>query len=435
MGNKIFKPRLSNPGATEPLYSHTHAPLFDCCGDNDLMSLTVAGASPFLDWLGWQKTDVYRLVREYLLFTRAKATAAGSGVATAGWLCDPCADPNGIETEFCELEIEDFARLRRKGPVRDRTKTSLNYCENSPRYRIDGLQITDDFEYDMVRATEVIIQDLAGLIVPGDADTCGQFDGLEHIVKHGYDCCTLDSILIDWEGSDMYESVGAHWNDSDIPDDTSFVSLLMALVRRIRQRIRMVPSLSGRSLMTGDMVLVMPDSFIPCLLDAYTCWSVCPTIWDFWANDDARAFRAGLNGGMFGAGQITIEGLVIPIMPFDYGLINHQNEFDCYLLTRGVGNRRWLYGQYNDLSKAAAAPADSQGEFLATDGGRLLTWGTGDHTCSERIVEMQPRLVCEAPWAQVRISAVNCTPLGGPLSVDPWSEYFPYHCEEEELQA
>jgi len=432
MANKIL--RLSAPGATAPLYSHTHAPLFDCCGNNDLMSLTVAGSSPFLDWIGWQATDVYRLVREYLLFTRAAQTAAGSGVATAGWLCDPCADPYKVETEFCELEIEDFGRLRRAGPVRDRTKAALNYCENSPRYRIDGVQITDDFEYDMLRATEVIIQDLAGLIVPGSFETCGQFDGLEHIVARGYDCCTLDSIVIDWNGSPMDESLGAEWNDTPIPDDTSFVSLLQALVRRIRSRIRMVPSLAGRTLQTGDMILVMPDSFIPCLLDAYTCWSVCPTgfVGNIWVNAEDRQFRQSLEGGMFGAGQITIEGVTIPIMPFDYNLINSGNSFDAYLLTRGVGNRRWFYGQFNDMTKPAAMPADSAGEFQATDGGRLLTWGVGDHTCSERIVEMQPRLVCEAPWAQVRIHDVVCDALGGPLSSDPYSEYFPYACEDDQ---
>ena len=426
--------RLTNPGATEPLYSHTHAPLFDCCGNNDLMSLTVAGTSPFLDWLGWQATDVYRLVREYLLFTRAKATAAGSGVATSGWLCDPCADPNGVETEYCELVVEDFARLRRMGPTRDRTKVALNYCENSPRYRIDGVQITNDLEYDMVRAVEVIIQDLAGLIIPGDADTCGQFDGLESLVREGYDCCTLDSILIDWNDSGMDESTGATWNGNAIPDDTSFVSLLQALVRRIRQRVRMVPSLAGRQFQPGDMVLVMPDSFIPCLLDAYTCWSVCDNgfFGNIWTSPEDRAFRNALNGGMFGAGHITIEGIDIPIMPFDNGLINGLTSFDAYLLTRGIGNRRWLYGQYNDLSKAAAAPADSQGEFQSTDGGKLLTWGVGDHTCTERIVEMQPRLVLEAPWAQVRISNITCDALGGPLSTDPWSEYFPYDCENHQ---
>lgn len=431
MASKIL--RLSDPGATEPLYSHTHAPLFDCCGNNDLMSLSVAGTSPLLDWLGWQGTNVYRLVREYLLFTRAQAHDGGR-TASPGWLCDPCADPHGIETKFCELEIEDFARLRRMGPVRDVTKTALNYCENSPRYRIDGTIITDDLEYDMVRATEVIIQDLLGLIVPGDQDTCGQFDGLENLVKHYDDCCLLNSILIDWNASPMDESDGAYWDDSEIPDETSFVSLLQALVRRIRERIRNVPSLAGRQLQTGDMVLVMPGSFIPCLLDAYTCWSVCATgiTGNIWVNAEDRAFRQSLLGGMFGAGHITIEGVDIPIIPFDYGLINSNNTFDAYLLTRGAGNRRWLYGQYNDMNPVAArAPG---GLHMATDGGRLLTWPVSDHTCVEQIVEMQPRLVLEAPWAQARISDVSCDALGGPISADPWSEYFPYEFCEEELE-
>ena len=317
--------------------------------------------------------------------------------------------------------------------MRDRTKVALNYCENSPRYRIDGIQISDDFEYDMVRATEVIIQDLLGLIVPGTFNTPGQFDGFEAITQPNDDCCMLSSILIDWNGSYMDESDGAEWNDAPIPDDTSFVSLLQALVRRIRERIRMAPSLAGRGLTPGDMVLVMPGSMIPCLLDAYTCWSVCDSgfFGSIFLSPEDRAFRDSLNGGMFGAGHITIEGIDIPIIPFDYNLLTGGNLFDAYLLVRGVGNRRWLYGQYNDLSKAAAMPADSAGEFRATDGGRLLTWGVGDHTCSERIVEMQPRLVCEAPWAQVRIHDISCDPIGGPLSADPWSEYFPYGCEDE----
>jgi hypothetical protein len=420
--------RLTNPGATEPLYSHTHAALFDCCGDNDLMSLTLAQSSPFMDWLGWQRTDVYRLVREYVLFNRAAKTLQGT--ESPGWLCDPCADPNTIETEFCELVQEGFARLRRMGPVRDRTKIGLNYCEKSPRYRIDGIQISDDLEYDMLRATEVIIQDLQGLIVPGDEDTCGQFDGLESLVKSGYDCCTLDSILIDWNELGMAGGAGATWNGTAIPTGTEFIDLLKALVRRIRERIRMVPSIAGQSLRPGDMVLVMPGSFIPCLLDAFTCYTLCTS--SVTGTYESRDFRESLNGGMFGAGVITIEGVQIPLLPFDYGLITSDTLFDAYLLTRGVGNRRWLYGQYNDLSKAAAAPADSAGEFQSTDGGRLLTWGVGDHTCTERVVEMQPRLILEAPWAQVRISDISCTPIGGVLSADPWSEYFPYDCVNDE---
>lgn len=425
MNGKILVPKQRLTLGTEMGLYSTIPPLFDACGDNDLMSLSFTGVNPFLDWLGWQPTDVYRLVREYILFNRAAKVLPG-GTASAGWLADPCADPNSIETEFCELVLSGFARLRRMGPTRDITKTALNYCETSPRYRIDGSVITDDREYDLARAVEVLIQDLAGMVINGAASTPGQFDGLENIVKSGYDCCWLDSILIDWNGNDMAGGAGMTWNGGAIPTTTNFVDLLMALVRRIRQRIRMVPTLAGRSLTEGDMILVMPGEFATCLLDQYTCWTVCSGDMTQMQSFEARRFRDALNGGLYGAGQITIEGVVIPIMPFDYHLISGLSLFDAYLLTRGVGGRRWLYGQFNNMNPVAAKMAG--GEYSAIDGGRILTWNVEDHTCEERVAEMQPRLICEAPWAQVRISDVSCTTLAGPISVDPWSEYFPYDC-------
>jgi hypothetical protein len=183
------------------------------------------------------------------------------------------------------------------------------------------------------------------------------------------------------------------------------------------------------------MILVMPSSFITCLLDAYTCWSVCAGDFSLMMSFEARRFRDALNGGLYGAGQITIEGVTIPIMPFDYNLINSGNTFDAYLLTRGVGNRRWLYGQYNNMNLVAAKMA-GEGEFMSIDGGRVLTWNVHDHTCEERVAEMQPRLVLEAPWAQVRIADVSCDVIGGPLSTDPWDlEYFPYACESDRPPA
>jgi hypothetical protein len=433
MTEKILVPKQRLTLSTDPALYSTIPPLFDLCGDNDLMSLSLAGVNPFLDWLGWAGTDIYRLVREFILFNRASKNIEGTG--SNGWLCDPCADPNSVETEFCELVIEGFSRLRRMGPTRDVTKTALNYCERSPRFRIDGTQITDDREYDLNRAVEVLIQDLAGLTVVGNHETCGQFDGLELLIKQGYDCCWLDSIVIDWNGNDMDGGAGATWNGNPIPNTASFVDLLMALVRRIRTRTRQVPTLAGRNYAEGDMILVMPSSFITCLLDAYTCWSVCAGDFSLMMSFEARRFRDALNGGLYGAGQITIEGVTIPIMPFDYNLINSGNTFDAYLLTRGVGNRRWLYGQYNNMNLVAAKMA-GEGEFMSIDGGRVLTWNVHDHTCEERVAEMQPRLVLEAPWAQVRIADVSCDVIGGPLSTDPWDlEYFPYACESDRPPA
>jgi hypothetical protein len=430
-GSRILLPnrarQISEGGmsvsSTDGLYSII-PPLFDPCGDNDLVSLSLAGVSPFLDWLGWQSSDVYRLVHEFIVYNRA---AYANCVKSPGWLADPCADPNGIESLFAELVIEGFGSLGRMGPVRDVSKAALNYCEKSPRFRIDGLQISDDLEYDIVRATEVLIQDLLSLAITGNHSTAGQFDGLENLVIDTYSNSILNSIVVDWNSNDLDGGSGVTWNGAGIASTVDFVSLLMALVRSIRQRINLVPSIRSGGFQTGDLALVMPGSYVGCLLNEYTCWSVCAGDYALMNTFEARRFRDALNGGMFGAGQITIEGVTIPILPVDQ-LINGDGTFDVYLLSRGVGNWRWLYGQYNNMNLVAPLASSKTGlAYSALDGGRIMQWTKAQNLCLEQIVEMQPRIVLEAPWAQVRIQNVTCNIVGSPFSGDPNSYYFPYY--------
>lgn len=401
--------------------------LFDICSDNALMSLSFEGSSPFLDWLGWIKTNTCLVKKNFITYVRAAATAPG-GTETAGWLSDPCASPNGVEWDHCDFTLQDFARLRREGPVRDITKLDLKYCELQPRYRLDGTMITDDREYDMRLITEVQLQDLKQMVIDGNASTAGQFSGLQQLIKTGYTgsdgiaCELMDSIVVDWNDNGMDGGSGATWNGGAIASTVDFVELLTAIYRRIRHRIRMAPSLASQSLKVGDIIIVMPEDFIPCLLDAYTCWSVCDGDYMQLNTLEGRQFRDKLLGGMFGAGKITLEGMEIPIMPYDYGTIIHEDVFDLYMLTGQVGNVKILHGEYNDLSGVAA----KRGDRFATDGGRLLTWREDDHTCEQQFQEMQPRLVCWAPWAQARVQNVKCSMVGGIISSDPWSEYFPY---------
>jgi len=81
-----------------------------------------------------------------------------------------------------------------------------------------------------------------------------------------------------------------------------------------------------------------------------------------------------------------------------------------------------IQGQFNDLELAA----NENDKFAATDGGRLLNWGESRHTCEVQVVEMQPRLLMWAPWAQARIMDAVCAVPGGVESADPWNSYFPY---------
>lgn len=401
--------------------------IFDLCGDADLMSLSFQGVEPFLDYLGWERTDVCKILKNFITWVGPQGQGAGS--PTNGWLADACADPNLVEWGKCDFQLNDFGRLRRGGPTRDRTKTALRLCENQPRYRLDGSPINNDTEYDMRIITEVLMQDLKRLVVTGNKATGGQFDGLEQLVKSGYTdtngvtCSMMDSIVIDWNMNGMSGGAGITWNGDAVGATFDIIDVLLAAYRRVRQRIQWASAL-GSQMTPGDMVLVMPSSFIDCLLNFYTCWRVCPgTAYN--ENNlqsyEARLFRDSLNGGKYGAGRIWLHGFEIPILPYDWSLIKGPSHFDMYLLTGNVGNTKLISGQYNDLTKAAG-PGETS--FVATDGGRLLTWEVGDHTCTQMIVEMQPRLLMWAPWAQVRIADVVCDVPGGVISPDPTETSF-----------
>lgn len=398
---------------------------FDICTDAALMSLSFEGTAPFLDWIGWEKTDVCTIKKAFLNFVRAESFG---GRASDGWLADPCADPNGAEADYCDFVLTDFARLRRESPTRDITKIGLRYCDIQPRYRLDGSQITNQREYDMRLATEVLIQDLKQMVVTGNSATPGQFNGLQQLIKTGYTdsdgslCPMMDSIIIDMNDNGMSGGEGVTWNGAAVASTYGYIDLLQAAFRRIRHRIRMAPALAAQRLAAGDIILVIPEDFAGCVLDSFTCWSVCDSNITL-DSLEARRFRDSLNGGLYGAGQITLDGFTIPIMPYDWGLIKGGQTFDSYLLTGSVGNMKTIQGQFNDLAVAQAARSD---KFAATDGGRLLNWAEDRHTCEVQVVEMQPRLLMWAPWAQVRITDTVCSVPGGVISADPWNTYFPY---------
>jgi hypothetical protein len=412
------------------------ATLYGCCGfldlcnDVDLMSLSFAGGDKFLDWLGWQKTDVCIIKKTFLTTVRA---AEVLGVKSSGVVSNPCAGANGAEWGGCDFTIEDFGRIRRTGPTRDVTKVNLKYCEIQPRYRLDGSIIANDVEYDMRIATEVLLQDLKGLVVSGTIVNAGEFDGLESLVKTGYTgsnghrCTSMDSVVIDMAANDMNGGAGMTWNGAAIDATFDFIDILLAAFRRILDRIQMAPALASASLVAGDVVFVAPTHLLRCLLNAYTCWSVCPgTQYNEVSiqNYEARTFRNTLNGGMFQAGRIYLDGFEIPLIAYNWGLIKGPTLSDAYLLTGKVGTIRLINGQFNDMS--VVPPTYPDGAYSYTDGGRLLTWAEKDSTCLHRTVEMQPRLLMWAPWAQVRFENIRCTPPGGIISPDPWeTSFFP----------
>jgi len=405
--------------------------LFDLCTDMDLMSLSFQGTDQLLDWIGWQATDVCVQRKSFITWIRPEYS---TGSATAGYLSDPCGDDKGVDFGVCNFLLEDFARLRRHGPTRDVTENRERLCEQQPRYRLDGSPITNQDEYDMRLATEVLLQDLRRMLINGNNNSGGQFDGLNVLITNNYTdpdsdvyCRAMDSIVLNWNNRDMDGGAGITWNGAAIASTWDLVDVIRAIVRKIKWRISLAPALSTKNLTVGDMVLVMPDFLAQCLLDKFTCWSVCDgkqynevALQTY----EARAYRDKLNGGKFGSGRIFIDGFEIPIIPYNWGLIRGATRGDIYLLTGNVGSIKLINGQYLDMH---SVPADF-GDWIYkyTDGGKFLTWLDQDGTCIRRHIEIRPRLLAWAPWASAKIQYVKCVQPGGPWSEDPTeTSFFP----------
>jgi hypothetical protein len=398
--------------------------LFDLCTDADLMSLSYQGADPFLDWITW-RADLNCIIRKsFISYVAPAGTAAGS--RASGLMPNPCADPNGVEFGKCEFGLRDFGRIGFEGPVRDLTTNKEMYCNTQPMYRLDGTLISDTREFDMLIATAAVIQELRGEIITGTVGS-GGFAGFQALLDSSYHdpegnpCPLMNSNVINWGGNAMDGGAGITWNGQAVGASYDLVDVLLAVYRRIRTRLGWSPLLSG-NLTPGDMVLVMPSFLVQCLLNFYTCWSVCDSA--VIATPADRLFRDNLNGGMFGAGAITLDGFKIPIIAYDWNTIAGPQTGDIYFLTGSVGATRLIEGQYLPMQNAAANMVGANAS--ATDGGRLLTWADRVNMCYQQKVVMRPRLLLWAPWAEAVINDVRCAGPGGPLSPDPAeTSYFP----------
>ena len=292
---------------------------FDTCSDG-IFSLYFRGTLDLLDWMGFEPTDTCLRKVDFISYVRPD----GNG-ASAGHISDPCADPNGITFGSCSLSVEDFGLYGRVGPTRKLLKP-VKYCSQSPRRFLDGSPINSEFDWDMVFTMDVLLNDIRTALVTGNSTTAGQFDGLQRWVRTGYDNCrSLDSYVVNWNNNPLGGGGGVTLNGALAPAGFDFVDWLLDIHRNIKERTSWSPLLANQTRRVGDTILVLPGFLARCLLDFYTCWSVCPEALDTTTDatrivkevGDRRDFRIQLNGGLFGDGRIFLDGDEIPFPPFD----------------------------------------------------------------------------------------------------------------------
>jgi len=148
---------------------------------------------------------------------------------------------------------------------------------------------------------------------------------------------------------------------------------------------------------------------------------------------EIREFRLTLNGGRFGHGQIALDGHTIPLLNYDWEMINSQNTGDMYLLTGQVGSQRIWEGEHLNanvnLADLAQGLGGSPDDFFTLDGGRVIGKKDFDNLCYAQKIWMALRLFCLAPWSQVRFQDVACQHPNPLISPDPCDTcFFPETC-------
>jgi hypothetical protein len=426
--NPMQRLTLGTTGVPDSPWIADATPFFDRCVD-EIMSLHFGGRMGLLDLFNWNVSNVFTKTFNYMTYVRP---AHAEGDPTPGHLADPCADPNGFEYGTSQITLEGFGRYGRMGPVREIIKAT-RYCETDPRYRLDGSPVTTEFEWDMAFMMDVLKQDLFRDIIVGNSATAGKFDGLLQWINTDYDTELLNSTVVEWAGNNFAGTGGGAktLNGAPLPVGTALINLLLAIFRRFRQRIKWSPMLATEELNGRNMVLVMPTFLAECLLDAFTCWSVCEggefnpvNLMTY----EARNFRDSLNGGRYGAGFIRLDGQVIDIYAYDWETIHGDSRGDIYFLTLSVGNQQLWEGEHLDAAAASGnMNALGHNEYFTTDGGRIIGTTDVDNLCRQTKIWIRPRLVNRAPWLQARIMNVECETILDPLSPDPLAtSFFPH---------
>ena len=388
--------------------------------------------SKFSEWLGWRENNECEQFVKMVTYMDLAGTAAGTAAAGDSALPDPCADPKLTEWGKCEILLGPKGTLSLCGDPINLLEQGERKCDKVPIYTIPtrnhpgGVRITNDLDWEAITAMEGVKSDNERLMITGSQFVAGQYDGLERLVNTGYvdvhtmrRCSSVDSTIVDWASDDMTGAVNGFG---------SIVNKITEIVRRIKQRIAYAKKGNIRP---GDMVIVLPSFLADCLLDEWACWGLCTgQVYNevFRNSLDLRTYRDGLNGGLFGDGQIEVDGFPIPLIRHDWMNIDQAAPNFCsdiYILTRQIGARRILYGQFLNLSTAAdLARQFGSTHYRAIGNGKFIQLIKNENFCVQTCAAVRPNIFLSAPWAQARITDVCCYSQLGPITPDALSPYY-----------
>lgn len=400
--------------------------IFDPCAPGDVFGLQVQTIG-FMNWIGWRPNNFYRRRVEFIPWYGPQGTA-GDGSITSG-AGSPCEDPNGAEYGNCGYDLCHKSWYHRAGEPLDPQTIVQERCETSPRYRINGVQIMDDLEWQLNIAQNVLKQDIIHDLVHGSHINAYEMNGLESLVKTGWTdeddtpCSQIDSQLISWNHDDL---------NGDLNGLGNFFDYLDELVTEIEWRSQGIGTI-----METDMVLLTSRFMATCLLDAYACYTTCGVtdtgdITDQALRAQQRAARFALNGGPLYDGANAVgfinlkSGRRLPIIVDDAIEFDKPNAMYCtdiYLLTRRIGSMDVMYGEYLDMRVyenrvRAQFPAPTF-TARADAAGRFVIKGKEGNWCVQMQIGTSPEIYLSAPWAQARIMDVCCSRKRQPLSGDP----------------
>lgn len=402
--------------------------IFDPCQPTDIWGLQVE-TNGLMNWLGWRPSNYAERHVSFIQWWGPEGTSDGDPVTLAK---GPCEDPDTWEYGDAGYTLCHKSWYSVGGETLDPATLSLgNRCETTPRYRLNGVAITDDLEWQLNGIMNVLSQAVNNAIVHGSHDNEHEMNGLEAIIRTGYvdkdnqPTPAVDSEVIDWNNDDLDGAVNGFGNWFDYLDE---------LVDEIEYKAQ---NMGG--IRETDMCLLTSRFVGKEILNKFACYSVCGAL-DYDGSDPAfRAelnnYRRSLNGGPLydgsqAIGYIQVKGgRRIPIIVHDTLTIGQSGTSYCsdiYLLTRRIGNGVVFTGEYMNLRIAENAYRQRgfMTTFVTDPVGRFLQSIKQDNFCAQLILGTSPEFYLAAPWAQARFEDVCVAKKRRPITGDPYQSTF-----------